>query len=392
MQDKEKVCCPSHDAQSGVTKRDFLRYSTGLAFAAGAAVSFAPIKAKAATPASDMLKAAAQHFVVRNDELVIRKADLLSFDEIYGWLKSLRSHPFVEQSKFDVTSVMRVKTDEGIYFVGGVNVENIELTVGSCSEEGALSAAVTAFGERIDVLEGWVMGAARGAEKSDLACYPCGECRQRLAQYTAPEAKFHIVSLDGELKDTKTRAELLPNAFSFRDFSSEESAALAAVKLPKKDRAPKTRLFAEPKEPLSQDAIRDWMDELQSDVRVSGTDRRLVFRLSNGAYVAGVKMDNAAYPSSTTAVQSAIAIMNARYGVQKIEEIWTSIVYRDAKRNEQQASVFPPISGAALQVLYQFAANDKIPVNIYAINGQSRSISLHNLIGSPPIFSQKTPN
>lgn len=392
MLDEEKgLCLAGSHNNNTVTKRDFLRFTSSVVLAASA-ITLPAFKANAVTPASEMLKAAAQHFIVRNDELVIRKADVLSFDEIYGWLKSLRSHPFVEQSKFDVTSVLRVKTDEGIFHVGGVNVENIELTVGTCAEEGALAAAVTTFGEHVDILEGWVMGAASGAQSADLACYPCGECRQRLAQYTNPDAKFHMVSLNGELKDTKTRGELLPMAFSFRDFASEESKLLSAKKLPTKKRDAKNRLFAEPEKPLSSSEIHAWMDELQSDVRASGTDRRLVFRLSNGAYVAGVKMDNAAYPSSTTAVQSAIAIMNARYGAETIQEMWTSIIYRDPKVNEEKAANFPAISGAALQVIFQFAANDQIPVNIHAINGQVRSISLHNLMGSPPIFNKHTPN
>lgn len=322
-----------------------------------------------------------------NNKIVIRRKDSLSFEEIYQWLKDLRNRPFVEQSHFDVTSILKIKTDEGIFYVGGVNIENIELNMGTCAEEGAIAAAVTAFGERIDILEGWVMGAPRGTSYSDIACYPCGECRQRLAQYTAPNAPFHIVTLSGEKKDTKTRAELLPMAFSFRDMEDTGKNLLAAPIL-QHNFSCEERLFLAPDKPLTHQEIFAWLQDLQSDVRVSGIDRRLVFKLTNGAYVSGVKMENAAYPASITAIQTAISIMHARFGMQKIAEIWTSIIHRNHSVNEQHSDTFMPFSGAALQVIFQFVSEESIPVHIFTTNGNCKSTTLRELIGSPLAFSK----
>lgn len=316
--------------------------------------------------------------------LLIAKAEHLPFEEIVAWLTRLRGQPFVAQSHFDVTSVLKIHIGEESYYVGGVNVENVELTVGSCAEEGALSAAVTAFGEHIDVVEAWVMGAPRNMEMSDLACYPCGECRQRLAQYMAPDAAIHIVSLDGKLRDTKTRGELLPMAFSFRDL--EERSEYSAQTHPKHSDAA-LRLTRQPPAPLDNDQICQWMAELQSDVRVSGVDQKIIFRLDSGAYVAGVRLENAAYPSSTSAVQSAVALMHTRYGHSKIAEMWVQVSYRQQQETEIRNTLVP-LSGALLQVLYQFVAEDDMVVNILDGDGHIRKLTLKKLISDVRTWSK----
>lgn len=377
--------------RQGVSKREFLRYS-GMALATVTATSLAlPTRAAPSLGKSSTVAGAYN--------TVIHKGNL-SEKAVVEWLRQLRGKPFVEQSKFDVTAVLKIRANNEIYYVAGVNVENIELTVGTCAEEGALGAAVVAFGQHFEVLEGWVMGAPRGASHSDLACYPCGECRQRLAQYAPVEAPFHIISLDGEQKDVKTRAELLPYAFSFRDLEAgvKTTAALplediADSAIP--DETKKTssipydkRVVRVPNLPLNREEIASWLHELHSDVRVSGADRRVIIRLTNGAYVAGVKMENAAYPSSTTAIQVAVAQMNALFGAQTIEEIWTLVRYRESDMNQDQKTIYPPISGAVLQVIYQFAASQDIPVNLFNIAGESRSLPLRELLRGLRTFSR----
>lgn len=313
---------------------------------------------------------------------ILRKADNLSQKEIVQWLKDLRGHPYVAQSGFDVTSVFKIATPEGTHYVGGVNVENRELVTGTCGEEGAIATAVAAFGQQVDIVEGWVMGAPKGAATSDLACYPCGECRQRIAQYTAPTAPVHIIALNGEEKDTQTRDELLPNAFSFRDLEQGDVVAPKLAPVAKTE----LRLFRTPRKPLDETEVFAWISGLRGDVRVSGYDEMTVWRLSNGAYVAGVKVENAAYPSSTNVQAAAAAMMNAHFGLEKVEEAWLYGAHiDDAKQALEAANHFQP-SGASLQILSQFAATPQLTVHRFNGLGVSQTQSLAELLPNAPRF------
>lgn len=314
--------------------------------------------------------------------LLLRKADGLSQKEVFAWLKALRGHPYVAQSGFDVTSVFKVGTADGTYYVGGVNVENTELTTGTCGEEGAIAAAIAAFGQDIDILEGWVMGAPSGAETSDIPCYPCGECRQRIAQYTAPDTPIHVIGLNGHRLDTKTRDELLPNAFSFRDLEHNDGHAADVPQLARvRDVA--MRVFREPEGRLTTEQVFDWLHGLRADVRVSQYNEMVVWRLGNGAYVAGVKVENAAYPSSTNVMSAAAAAMNALYGRQTVEEVWGYGFHNDGR---QDSEAHYRLSGASLQVLHQFAVAPGVHVHRFNRSGMVRTDTLEQLLPSAPVF------
>lgn len=353
-----------------LNKREFLVYSASAAaaLAAGGALS-SPSSAKTKELSAMQLPP------------VLVKADDLPEADVINWLKALRGHPYVAQSGFDVTSVFKVKTPDGFYYVGGVNVENRDLITGTCGEEGAIAAAIGAFGQDIDIVEGWVMGAPKGAETSDIPCYPCGECRQRIAQYTAPNAPVHVIALNGEHKDTKTRAELLPNAFSFRDLEHTGEAAAVPALAAVSDVT--QRLYQQPKEPLTTVQVFDWLRGLRGDVRVSGYNEMTLWRLANGAYVAGVKIENAAYPSSTNVMSAAASVMNAHFGKQKVVEVWVHGFHNDATKST--AGHYVP-SGAALQVLHQFAT-PTTTLHQFNKDGMAKSVTIGELLKTAPVFS-----
>ena len=344
-----------------ITKREFLLSSSAAAVVLAGGFGALAKEKTMAKPTVDKAS------------LVIRKADSLSEKDVLEWLKAMRGRPYVKQSGFDVTSVFKVKSGGEAYYVGGANVENIDLVSGTCAEEGAIAAAVGALGQEADIVEGWVMGAPRGATTSDLAVYPCGECRQRIAQYTAPTAPIHIVGLDGEMKNTKTRAELIPNAFSFRDLSHNDVAAATALA------SEARQLIREVRTPLGINEIYEWMGRLQPDVRVSGVKESVVLRLENGAYVAGVKIENAAYPSSTMAMQSAVAVMNLAFGPQKIAEVWNYGAYTIPEKGQETAYI--PLTGSSLQILAQFA-DGTVPVNTMNSQGNVKTVSLQELLST----------
>jgi cytidine deaminase len=96
-----------------------------------------------------------------------------------------------------------VRCPNGAIFAG-CNVENVSYPEGTCAETGAIAAMVTAGQIRIEE----VLVVADGPEPVT----PCGGCRQRLAEFAAPETPVILAGLDGE-RTRLTLGDLLPGAF-----------------------------------------------------------------------------------------------------------------------------------------------------------------------------------
>ena len=104
-------------------------------------------------------------------------------------------------SRFPVGAAIR-DTDGNIH--AGANIEVISFPEGWCAETTAIGHMIMAGASRI--AEGAVI-----AEKLDL-CSPCGGCRQRLAEFSAPDTLIHLCDAEG-VKKTVRMDELLPLAF-----------------------------------------------------------------------------------------------------------------------------------------------------------------------------------
>ncbi|MGG7565061.1 cytidine deaminase [Rhodovulum sp. DZ06] len=104
-----------------------------------------------------------------------------------------------------------IRTESGAIFTGA-NMENQSYPEGWCAETTAighmLMAAKTPADKRIAEV-------AVAAELSPPIT-PCGGCRQRLREFSAPETLVHACNLDGP-QASYTMAELLPAAFAFRE-------------------------------------------------------------------------------------------------------------------------------------------------------------------------------
>lgn len=87
----------------------------------------------------------------------------------------------------------------------GCNVENAAYPVGTCAEAGAIAAMVAGGGRRIAAM--LVIGS--GAEP----CFPCGACRQRIAEFGGVETTVIAASAGGERQVSTTLGALLPHAF-----------------------------------------------------------------------------------------------------------------------------------------------------------------------------------
>ena len=90
--------------------------------------------------------------------------------------------------------------------VSGCNVENASYRLTSCAEQTAIAAAVARFGPGIRI------AAVAVHNLADVACQPCGACRQTIAEFAAPEAIILFPGKDGR-RDTCTLADLLPSTF-----------------------------------------------------------------------------------------------------------------------------------------------------------------------------------
>jgi len=91
----------------------------------------------------------------------------------------------------------------------GCNVENASYGLTICAERAAVAAAVSSGAGTFKAL---AVAAGRGA-----AVYPCGACRQVLAEFCGPETPVYLASLDmPDIVETATIGELLPHSFRLR--------------------------------------------------------------------------------------------------------------------------------------------------------------------------------
>jgi cytidine deaminase len=90
----------------------------------------------------------------------------------------------------------------------GVNVENAAYPSGTCAEQTAIGAMVTAGGRRI--------ARVLIAAGSNAVVQPCGACRQRIAEFAAETCEIVAVQ-DGRPTRRTPFWSLLPESFGPRD-------------------------------------------------------------------------------------------------------------------------------------------------------------------------------
>lgn len=114
----------------------------------------------------------------------------------------VRENAYAPYSHFKVGAAIRATSGQ-IYT--GCNVENVAYPEGTCAEAGAIAAMVAAGETRIAEL--------LVIADSPTPVPPCGGCRQKLAEFAAPETPVTLATTDGKTQLT-TVAALLPGVFS----------------------------------------------------------------------------------------------------------------------------------------------------------------------------------
>lgn len=115
---------------------------------------------------------------------------------------AVRLRAYVPYSHFHVGAAIRAVS--GAVHVG-CNVENVAYPEGTCAEAGAIAAMVA--GGDTQIAEIWVIA------DSPEPVPPCGGCRQKIAEFAAPDVVVTLCTTAGAQRKM-TVAELLPGMFT----------------------------------------------------------------------------------------------------------------------------------------------------------------------------------
>ena len=114
-----------------------------------------------------------------------------------------QANAYAPYSRFAVGAALWI---EGGHVVAGCNVENVSFPCGQCAEAGAVSSLIAAYGPR-------AIGAIVVIGASNQFTWPCGRCRQILAEFARPDAP--VLSVAGDRwSEPVPLDQLLPHAFT----------------------------------------------------------------------------------------------------------------------------------------------------------------------------------
>lgn len=122
-------------------------------------------------------------------------------DDLLQAARAVRERAYAPYSEFQVGAAIRSET--GVIHVG-CNVENVSYPEGTCAEAGAIAAMVAAGDTRLTEVA--------VIADSPTPVPPCGGCRQKLAEFGAPDTPVTLATTGGARIST-TIGDLLPGAF-----------------------------------------------------------------------------------------------------------------------------------------------------------------------------------
>jgi cytidine deaminase len=126
---------------------------------------------------------------------------------LFPELNSLLDNAYAPYSGFHVASI--VVTGEGKHYKG-VNVESVAYPTTICAERNAIFSAVTEGVRPGEIKEVHIL--AKNKEGSFIPAFPCGSCRQVIAEQSLGKAKIFIYTSNTEILEHTIEA-LLPHAF-----------------------------------------------------------------------------------------------------------------------------------------------------------------------------------
>lgn len=133
---------------------------------------------------------------------------MISHQELMKQAIEARKNAYCAYSGFAVGAAL-LCNDGSIYT--GCNIENASYSVANCAERTAFFKAVSE-GKR----EFLAIAIAGGGENLEV-CYPCGVCRQVMAEFCDAEQFQVICGATEEPLEVFSLAELLPRSFQLKN-------------------------------------------------------------------------------------------------------------------------------------------------------------------------------
>ena len=127
--------------------------------------------------------------------------------DYFSTLETLLDASSAPYSGFNVASI--VISISGEHFKG-VNVESVAYPTTMCAERNAIFSAITNGVQRGEIAEVHIL--ARNAEKQFVAAFPCGACRQVIAEQSDNQAKVYVYGSKDKVSEHRI-SDLLPEAF-----------------------------------------------------------------------------------------------------------------------------------------------------------------------------------
>jgi cytidine deaminase len=125
----------------------------------------------------------------------------------FNELEDLLNSSFAPYSGFNVASI--VVTKDGKTFKG-VNVESVAYPTTICAERNAIFSAVTQGVKAGEIKEVHIL--ARNSENRFVPAFPCGSCRQVIAEQSLNDAMVYVYSSQTDISEHSI-SFLLPHAF-----------------------------------------------------------------------------------------------------------------------------------------------------------------------------------
>jgi cytidine deaminase len=127
--------------------------------------------------------------------------------QYFSELEKLLEVSSAPYSGFNVASIVVSKSGE---LFKGVNVESVAYPTTMCAERNAIFSAISSGVKRGEIAEVHIL--ARNIEKNFIGAFPCGSCRQVIAEQSNNEAKVYVYASQKDISE-HTISELLPHAF-----------------------------------------------------------------------------------------------------------------------------------------------------------------------------------
>lgn len=121
-----------------------------------------------------------------------------------------REFAYTPYSKFNVGAALLCKN--GRVF-RGCNIESASYTPTNCAERTAFFKAVSEGERKFSAIA--IVGGPAGAPPADF-CYPCGVCRQVMAEFCGRDFKVYIAKSESEIREYSLD-EIIPFAFTQED-------------------------------------------------------------------------------------------------------------------------------------------------------------------------------